>query len=132
MLCAGATFRSSDRRFETHLWIIVSDPQQYPNCRVLIVNVTTWRNGKDSACILEAGEHRSLGRKSCIYYRESKLVPRARLEQGFQNNVLIADERVDPGVLKRIRDGARTSKFIPLAHRQLLIDQGLIEPQIPF
>lgn len=43
MLRAGDTFRAADPRRESHLWVILSDPQDYPADQVLTVSLEQQR-----------------------------------------------------------------------------------------
>ena len=55
---AGDTFQPANGTVDrfVHLWVIISDPQQ-DSAEVLIVSLTAYHPKKDTACILEPGDH---------------------------------------------------------------------------
>ncbi len=126
-LRGGVTFRAADPKYESHLWVVLSDTENHPADKVLIANCTSWTSGKDSACILRRGDHPFVKRKTCINYQRSRLVSAKKLELAFDKGALAAHHDMDGSVLKRIRDGAARSRFIPLENLQLLKDQGLVQ-----
>ncbi|MBM4032514.1 MAG: hypothetical protein FJ291_12115 [Planctomycetes bacterium] len=127
MFEAGDTLRSADPAFESHLWVIISDPAAHPHDPVLLVSLTTWRPDKDDACLIEAGEHPAVTRRTCVSYRRSRLVERATLVAGFRLGHLRPDQRMAEPLLARIRKGATRTQFLPLEHLELLRAQGLVE-----
>jgi hypothetical protein len=58
---AGTSFVLADeyRDIDPHLWIVLSDTDSFPE-QVVIVNMTTWREHKDQACIVDRNEHPAL------------------------------------------------------------------------
>lgn len=126
-LRGGTAFQAADRTREPHLWVVLSDPETYPHHPILIANLTSWRSDKDSACILGRGDHPFVQRKTCVNYRDSRLVPAEKLQKALDQGMLIGREPVDDQLLRRLRQGAGNSRFIPLGNLQLLKDQGLVE-----
>ncbi len=61
------------RGIDDHLIIIISEPGRDPN-RIVTANFTSWRADKDQSCIVAAGEHRFVKKRSCLDYRRDKLV----------------------------------------------------------
>jgi len=110
---------------DSHLWIILSDPQADPE-KILVVNLTSWRQDKDQACVLEVGDHPFVRHKSCVSYRGAKVVCVARLTQlqeaGFQ-----LQEPVSAELLNRMRESALASVFMAEEHADILIDQKLVD-----
>jgi hypothetical protein len=125
MLRAGATFQSSDPRYECHLWIIISDPMRDPE-RVLIVNFTSWYEGRDPSCVLQRGEHPFIKHKTCVNYRESRITSLGKIQAAVDSGALRIRQSVSSKVLANIRRGAAVSLFIPLDNLQLLKDQSLV------
>jgi hypothetical protein len=113
--------------YDAHLWIVLSKPELDPD-RVLIVNLTSWREDKDQACMSEPADHPYVSRRSCVNYRASKIADGAQIERLVQSGRLEKHVPVDMPLLERIREGAMRSRFMPLDHARLLIDQGLVEP----
>ncbi|HUT33365.1 MAG TPA: hypothetical protein VNE39_07810 [Planctomycetota bacterium] len=126
-LRGGDTFQAADRKREEHLWIILSDPENYPEAPVLIANLTTQRADSDSACMLARGDHPFIKHDSCVNYQDSRLAEAQTLAGALAAKLLVAREPVSADVLQRIRIGATVSRFIPLRNLQLLKDQALVE-----
>jgi hypothetical protein len=120
---AGDTFKYGRR---SHLWIVVSDPQ-VDRAEVVIANMTT-DDGVDPSCILDAGDHPFVQHRTCIRYDMARIVRDADLERHVASNTIRLHERVSADILERIRQGAAASPYIPFGCKQVLIDQGLIEP----
>ncbi len=127
MWAAGDTFRSADPAFESHLWVVISDPAAHPHDPILIVSLTTWRPDKDGACLTETGEHPAITRRTCVSYRRSRLVGLATVDAAFRSGHLRSAQPIAEGLLTRIRQGAARSPFTSLEHLQLLRDQCLVE-----
>ncbi|MFP4381618.1 MAG: hypothetical protein ACLFUS_14045 [Candidatus Sumerlaeia bacterium] len=109
----------------SHLFIIISDPQQDPE-NIVLANFTSWESRKDQSCIVEATEHPFLSHKSCIYYRERRTLSIKQFEASVKIGAIIPKEAVSPELLNRIHKGASVSPFLPLNSKKILEDQGLI------
>ena len=120
---AGDTFRFGR---ETHLWVVVSDPR-IDSVRVVIINMSTDR-GLDPSCILNPGEHPFVEHPTCLRYDMARIVTDADLERYVSSNTIKVRDPVSKVVLSRIRQGAATTEQIPFRCKQVLIEQGLIEP----
>lgn len=119
---AGDTFFFD---FSPHLWVVVSDPQRDPG-NVLVANLSEDR-GKDRACILDRGDHPYLQKRTCVRDDKCRTWSNAELDKMLSAGRLRVQEPMPAAVLKRIRDGAGVSDYIPLTHRRLLAGQGLID-----
>lgn len=126
-LRGGDTFQAADPQREPHLWIILSAPEHYPQDPVLIVNLTSLRPGSETTCLLTRGDHPFIRHKSCVNYRDSRLVDRRKLEDALERQLLLRRRRMSARLLRRIRAGAAASPHIPLANLQILRDQGLVD-----
>ena len=122
---SGDTFRPSNRNVDIHLWIILSDPLLDPD-HVLIVSMTTYKSYKDSACLLQIGEHRAVTCETCIAYEHAKITTIDRLRQAGDQELLRPDVPVTQDILKRIRDGSAVSRKMAIEHFELLVKQGLV------
>jgi hypothetical protein len=120
---AGNTFRYGR---SSHLWVVVSDPAADPE-RVLIINMTSNRGG-DQSCTLDVGDHPFVEHTTRMRYDMARIVTNAELERHVASSAIRLHEPVSEDVLARIRRGAATSQYVPFGCRQVLIDQGLIEP----
>jgi len=120
---AGDAFRFS---YSRHLWVVVSDPVINPD-RVLIVNMSTDRK-IDQSCILQSGDHHFVRHSTCMRYDRARLVADRDLESHLSRGDIRLDDPVSSVVLDRIRQGAEVSDYIPIGCRQILVEQGMIEP----
>jgi hypothetical protein len=64
---------------------------------------------------------------TCIYYARSRVESNVALDALLASGQIILCDPVPLAVLRRIRDGAAVSQHLALGHRQLLVDQGLIQ-----
>lgn len=122
---AGETFRPANRAIDIHLWVIISDPQQDPS-RILIVSLTTYKPYKESACLLQKGDHRAINHETCIAYDLAKITTIVQLQEANAKGWLKADDPVSAEILRRIREGAAQSRKMDIEHFELLDAQGLI------
>jgi hypothetical protein len=124
---AGATFLlgSDHQALDDHLWIVLSDPRQFPD-QVVIVSFTTHTPEKDQACVVESHEHVWLRRRSCISYPHAKVVTVDELEQLRIVGKIILKDPLSPELLDRVRQRADDSTMIPEGVADILIDQGII------
>ena len=122
----GDTFRDAARKYETHLWVVISDPDVFPEDPVVIVSITTWRADKEQVCILGPADHPNISRRSCVFYAGARLVRMEVLQSAFQKRLLTLGKPFSSQVLKRICEGAARSNQIPLECRDLLEEQGII------
>jgi len=120
---AGDTFKFGRG---THLWVVVSDPATDP-AMVVIINMTT-DHGIDPSCTLNAGDHPFVTHPTCMRYDMARIVSNAELEKFAASNTIRLHDPVSREVLGRIRQGAAMTAYIPFKCKQVLIDQGLIEP----
>jgi hypothetical protein len=91
-----------------------------------MANFTSWGADKDQSCVVEPGEHRFVKCRSCVYYGGSRLITLAQYEGFLNNGQLDPHDPVTGRLLDRILAGAAASPHLPLGHRQILADQGLI------
>lgn len=126
-LSTGDTLRVTNPgvSYDAHLWIVLSKPELDTE-HILIVNLTSWRPDKDQACILNPGDHPYIKKKTCVNYALSKIVAADHIGRLVRSHDLEKDVRLSMELLERVREGAMLSKFMPLDHGQLLIEQGLV------
>lgn len=107
---SGDTFLRPARATETenpHLWIVLTDPDR--DNRVLIVSLTTLREGQDQTVILNVGDHPFINRPSSVFYRQVEIVDSIKLEQAEKAGSIARRENCSPEVLRLIRDGVSAS-----------------------
>jgi hypothetical protein len=95
--------------FGDHLWIVASMPV---SDSVAVVNIVTHTSACfDESCHLEAGEHRFVTRRSCLFYRKAYLNPFAPLQKAHADGTLRLHDPLDAALLRRAQLGALASKF---------------------
>jgi hypothetical protein len=109
--------------YDSHLWIVISDPTQ--SHFVLLVNLTSFRDDKDTACVLGKSDHRFIKHKSCVNYASAKWLPTSDLLTILSMPQVSRHDRLADDVLKRIRESAINSRM-DMGHFQILLDQGLV------
>lgn len=123
---AGDTFTYFDGS-DKHLWVVISDPDINATDFVVTVNLTTYQVGKESACVLNPGDHPFIKRTTCVQYADARPIASAILDKHLGNGRIVRQTPVSPQILARIRSGAAASCHIPLGCRKILVEQGLIE-----
>lgn len=108
-----------------YLWCVLSDPRVDFES-IYIVNVTTYRAGRDGSCILNAGDHAFIEHTSCVNYREGAVTSLEKLISARRAGLLLLQEPLHVEVLNRIRRGALESQFTPIGHCALLKKQDLV------
>lgn len=107
----GDTFKL-ERNGEGHLWVVISEPTS--DGSVVMVNLTTMRNGSDPSCVLGPGDHPFVVHTTVIAYQFAKLVPQdAQRMMALQRQLCIPREPMPAAVLQRIREGALKSDLMP-------------------
>jgi hypothetical protein len=123
---AGDAFYIRDRSVDTHLWVVISDPQRDPE-RVIMVSVTTFEDYKEDVCPINAGDHPRVTHRSCIAYREARMTPLERLIALRDGNHLSIQAPVSGELLARIREGVNRSRAIKYKYVEILLEQEVIE-----
>lgn len=126
---AGDTFKLLDTTIDDHLWVVISDPLLDVADPVVIVNLTTCREGRTNpTCILEPGDHPFVRHPTAVRYEAALDVSNPGLEGRANDGSIVLQGQLRPSVLDRIRRGATEPRSgIPEACRQILLKQGLIE-----
>jgi hypothetical protein len=123
----GTTFVLEDQRVDKHLWVVLSDPEQFPDA-VVIVSFTTMREGSEATCVVEPNEHPGwLTHQSCVAYKFAKVVT---LEQLFalkiSGKLKVLPDKVSPALLTRIFASTPNSPGIEDKIAEVLEEQGYI------
>ena len=122
----GDTFFIRDRAVDSHLWVILSDPDVDAE-RVVMVSMTTHESHKEDVCLLHVGDHPRVSHETCIAYDETRMTTLEQLRALTKGGHLVIQAPVSADVLKRIRDGVSLSSRIKFKYIEILIDQGIIE-----
>ena len=115
----------------THLWAVISDPQQ-SNDEIVIANFTTLKNKsyEDTSCIIETGEHKFFKDKqhrSYVFYNRSRVVNLSELELWLRTGQLKPyPEPLSSELLEKVRAGAKETIHLPFGVERVLSMQELI------
>lgn len=98
-----------------HLFIILTSPNA--DKLVLRVNITTVYEGVfyDPACVLHAGDHEFIVKKSWVKYSAATIQDANDLIQGVKSGVLVPREAMREGVFALVCNGLAASRFTPPA-----------------
>jgi hypothetical protein len=122
----GDTFLLRNRNVDSHLWVVISDPDAYPDA-VLVVNLTTYTFDHEGVCLISAGEHPWVRHKTCVAYEFARTLTRAQLQSLSSDNQLQKQASVSPELLQRIIHGASLSHRIKVELIEIMGDQGLLD-----
>lgn len=124
---AGDTYRATSPLpgidSNRHLWIILSDPVQYPN-EVLAVFMTSYKPRMDKTCILEVGDHPFITHKTTIAYGATIVWTHAEILQALADGAIQMREPVSDAVLRKVRELASYSPKLILSHQKIASKQG--------
>jgi uncharacterized protein YifN (PemK superfamily) len=121
MMGKGQTFLSENEQTrggeKRHLNIVVSDPDE-ESC-YLVVPITTYldedkntRSEQNNSCLIEAGEHPFIKRKSWAKISMSRCMSFIEIYNGVKRGLLIDKKDILPEVLKRIQENVKSSRFL--------------------
>jgi hypothetical protein len=122
-MAKGDTFLSEEEQTSKgptrHLNVIITEPTEDMN--YLVVPVTTYYEdanglpipGQDNSCILKAGSHPFIKRKSYVRYRNARQMGALEIVIGIQKGLLIKKEDMDPTIVQNMQRGAEESSFLP-------------------
>lgn len=123
---AGDTFYVRDRSVDTHLWVIISDPERDSEC-VVIVSVTIYEPHQEDVCLLNAGEHPRVTHQSCVAYNEARTITLDQLTSLRDEGKLSVQSPVSASILSKIRAGVSRSRRIKAQYLEWLLDQGVTD-----
>jgi hypothetical protein len=118
LLKCGDTLHISKRQTKKgqdetpHLWIIITDAD--PNTdEIVMVNLTTHREGSDATVVLKKGDHPYIIHDSVVFFHDAKIVQISDLEQLMISypNLCRKCDKCSNSVLKRIQAGLLKSEF---------------------
>lgn len=110
---AGDTFLIAFRNTRSieHLWIAVTEPDS--SGQIVIVSVTTLRNGIDQTVTLQPGDHPFVNHPSVVYFGDAKIVPQQSLEGWLAASVARPHAPCSLELLALIRAGVSASEHTP-------------------
>ena len=109
----------------SHLWLIITKPFGTPP-KVIIVSLTTQRDGSDTTVVLGPGDHSFISHPTVVFYADARDVEASLLERlvALDDNRLHRDPCSEE-LLTRIRDGLIASSFTPRRIKKLFSDHCL-------
>lgn len=114
---AGFAFIFADRPDVEHLWFVVV----VKDGTAVIANFTSWRLGYDESCVVEAGEHPFLRKRSIVLYSAARVVPICNLEAALKKKGCREfGHPLSAELLLKIQRGAISSPQTPLKARSLV------------
>lgn len=94
-----------------HLRIVVSDVDNHNN--QIVVSVTTLKfESQDKSCIIYAGEHEFIDKKSIIDFKRTKIMSSTDILNGVLKGLLIKKEDISEHLLIRIQNALKQSRYV--------------------
>ena len=122
----GDTFLLEDREVDSHLWVVLSHPQENRDA-VVIVNLTSLGTLKDQSCLLDVGDHPWISHPTCVQYADAKCVSEETIDRLVAAGHLKPREPAADALLAKILRGAALTDAMPIKCRRVLVDQDLID-----
>ena len=95
-----------------HLWVVLTKPEGEP-AQVVIVNLTTRRQGSDTTVVLKPGDHRFIRQETVVNFSDARFDPVGPLEKISELVGYEFDDDCSDELLQRIREGLLHSPFTP-------------------
>jgi hypothetical protein len=115
MPAAGDTFiLTRETRGTPHLWVLLWGPVG-PADVFLAAHLSTWREGRDRSCLVQAGEHPFVKHETYVVYNDTKRFSAAVLQAAIGARQAFPGDPVSPALLERMRAGFLASPFTPHA-----------------
>jgi len=118
MCLVGDTFlmRSSQWTTTKHLHIVIAKEQDL----ILLVNLTSHKDGCENDCILKTGEHPFLDRNSMVNYMDAIITSTSKLKNGIGLKVIFQREKLSDSVLHRVQESGLNSRAISRKNKEFL------------
>lgn len=120
----GECFKDVPYDHIPHLHVVIFDVPQ--SAELLIVSITSYTDEKDDACVIEVGEHPFIKHKSCVSYRNAKVISHDALEAAKNAGKLIGQHPASAQLIEKIIGGLTTSGDVPRGVRGWLKQYNLI------
>ena len=106
--------RTPSSRYISPLWVLLWGLAG-PADTFLAVHLSTWREGRDRACLIHAGEHPFVQHETFVVYNNTERFTAAVLRDAIATRRAIPRAPVWPQLLERLRTGFFASAFTPHA-----------------
>jgi hypothetical protein len=97
-----------------HLYVVASWPDAHG--KALFVNITDERHEKDATCTLNPEDHPFITKPSQANYAESLAMTESKVKAWLTERRMFAKDRANGGMLRRVQDGAKSSKSMNPRH----------------
>ena len=108
---AGKTFfRSTPPANKSHLWISVTNPEGTPE-QVVIVNLTTHRNGCDTTVLLNSQDHRFIKHETVVRYVDAQFAQVVAVQNAIKAGISSFHDDCSDDLLEKLKQGLLVSQF---------------------
>jgi hypothetical protein len=102
-----------------HPWVLINNPAKRKGAAV-VVNITSWRDGADTTCVFQGGEHPSVPHKSYVRYRSARGLTTRELDFFLKKDLLRRCAPAKGSFLSDIVAGAHAAPLFPQELKQYL------------
>ena len=103
--------------WDKHPWFVCTRPDR--DDEVVVINATGWVSDfPDMTCILEAGVHPAITKKSVMFYQEAEFKKASNFAGLIKARIWTPDADAPDDLIERIRKGALDSEFTPEEQRE--------------
>ncbi|ANV90790.1 hypothetical protein [Picosynechococcus sp. PCC 8807] len=114
-LYPGTTFHYGKNAYNKHLHIILTDPEDVKGeILVVMVNLTTMRQGADTTVILDKSDHPFIKHPSVVAYIHAELFNTKTLLNYLNAERSLIDFVLEDEALRRVQQGLLESEFTPI------------------
>ena len=110
---------------DNHAWVVISHPDEDPE-NVVMVNLTTFEDWKDDACILISDDHSWIKHRTCISYEDATMATEGQLDKWAEGDKLKMLEAASDEMITKILEGAEKTDDMKVKFLSILSRQGLI------
>ncbi|WP_209037604.1 hypothetical protein [Mameliella alba] len=80
----------------------------------LLVNISSFYDGCDRTCLLDAGDHPFVRHLSYVFYAKAQISKAEQIQRGVDREILIPQPDMDEGVFTRVEAGVTASSDTPM------------------
>ena len=127
-ISVGDTFFADFPKEDPHLFFIVLDICKTKPHLFICSMLSSWKDKSpycDNSCILDKGDHPFIRHKSYIAYRETLILTHEELLRLIQIGKFTIDKPATPELIRKIKNSALKSKFLPQNVRNYIIESEL-------
>lgn len=99
-----------------HLHVVCNDTCEHG--LNLLVPISSFFDGCDTTCELQAGDHEFVTHLSYVFYAKCKLYQSSQLDRGIERQLVLPKHDIDDGIFVRIERGICSSPDTPLKVKQ--------------